>query len=62
MSGPEGPTIDEGATAQTRNAPSPCPECGGRLGEPVSGDVHCYVECGRCGTRFDLKDPRITVG
>ena len=52
--------IEERPTA--RNAPSPCPECGGRLGEPVSGDVHCYVECGRCGTRFDLKDPRITVG
>ncbi len=39
-----------------------CPDCGGRLGEPVSGDVHCYVECLRCGTRFDLNDPRIETG
>lgn len=38
-----------------------CPECGGRLSEPVSGDVHCYVECTACGERFDPKDPRIDV-
>jgi len=41
---------------------SPCPNCGGRLGEPISGDVHCYVECTACGERFDLKDPRVEVG
>lgn len=39
-----------------------CPDCGGRLGEPVSGDVHCYVECVRCRARFDLNDPRIGTG
>jgi len=42
-------------------APGRCPECGGRLGEPVSGDVHCYVECEDCSTRFELKDPRLTL-
>ncbi len=36
-----------------------CPECGGRLSEPVSGDVHCVVICLNCGERFDLKDPAI---
>ena len=39
--------------------PRPCPNCGGRLSEPISGDVHCYLECTACGERFDLKDPRI---
>ncbi len=46
----------------SRSGPSPCPECGGPLSEPISGDVHCYVECTHCGARFDLKDPRIDVG
>ena len=32
------------------------------MSEPLSGDVHCYVECSACGERFDLKDPRIKVG
>jgi hypothetical protein len=41
---------------------APCPDCGGRLTDPISGDVHCYVECTACGRRFDLKDPRIDVG
>ncbi len=50
------------AVPSSRAGPSPCPECGGTLSEPVSGDVHCYVECMRCGVRFDLKDPRIGVG
>ncbi len=36
-----------------------CPRCGGRLGEPVSGDVHCYVECTECGARFELDDPAL---
>ena len=40
-------------------ARSVCPACGGALGAPVSGGVHCYVECQACGERFDLKDPRI---
>ncbi len=43
-------------------APRRCPECGGALGEPVSADVHCYVECTACGARFDLKDGRISLG
>jgi len=43
-------------------APGKCPECGGQLGEPVSGDVHCYVECEGCGQRYDLKDARIDLG
>ncbi|MGA9839062.1 MAG: hypothetical protein WBE40_07960 [Thermoplasmata archaeon] len=34
-----------------------CPRCGGALGPPVSGNVHCYVECGACGARFELDDP-----
>jgi hypothetical protein len=42
-------------------APSKCPECGGELSEPISGDVHCYVECRRCHARFELSDPRISL-
>jgi uncharacterized protein (DUF983 family) len=45
----------------TPSVTSSCPACGGRLTEPISGDVHCYVECTVCGERFDLKDPRIEV-
>ncbi len=37
-----------------------CPNCGGRLGPPVSGEVHCYVECTRCRTRFELDDPELS--
>jgi hypothetical protein len=40
-------------------APRPCPRCGGALGEPVSADVHCYVECAGCGRRFELDDPEL---
>jgi hypothetical protein len=36
-----------------------CPACGGALGPPVSGDVHCYVVCTRCGARFELDDPAL---
>jgi hypothetical protein len=47
----------------TEVSPSPgvCPDCGGRLSEPISGEVHCYVECRSCGNRFDLKDGRIVL-
>jgi transcription elongation factor Elf1 len=38
-----------------------CPDCGGLLSEPVSGDVHCYVHCMSCGHRFDLNDPRVNL-
>ncbi len=41
--------------------PSRCPVCEGLLSPPVSGDVHCYVYCLRCGTEFQLDDPRLTV-
>ena len=37
-----------------------CPDCHGALSPPVSGDVHCYVECLACGHRFDLNDPRVS--
>jgi hypothetical protein len=40
----------------------PCPDCDGPLSEPISGDVHCYLQCLQCGHRFDLKDPRIDLG
>ncbi|HXW67930.1 MAG TPA: hypothetical protein VEL82_08675 [Thermoplasmata archaeon] len=36
-----------------------CPDCGGRLGPPVSGDVHCTVTCTVCGAEFELDDPAI---
>ncbi len=36
-----------------------CPRCRGRLSEPTSGDVHCYVECLDCGERFELDDPEL---
>ncbi|MGC2359118.1 MAG: hypothetical protein WA691_02285 [Thermoplasmata archaeon] len=39
---------------------TPCPSCGGRLSAPVSGDVHCYVECTECRTRFELDDPELS--
>ncbi len=39
--------------------PRACPLCGGRLTEPVSGDVHCYVDCEDCAERFELDDPRL---
>jgi hypothetical protein len=41
--------------------PERCPVCGGRLGEPVSGDVHCYVECTQCRRRFELDDPDLVA-
>jgi hypothetical protein len=50
-------------TTARDDAPSPrtmrCPSCGGRLGDPVSGDLHCYVECGACHSRFGLDDPQL---
>lgn len=48
---------------ETTGPPGPgvCPDCGGRLSEPVSGAVHCYVECADCGARFDPKDGRIEL-
>jgi len=45
-------------TAASRHAN--CPECGGRLSEPVSGSVHCYRKCAKCGEEFQLDDPRLT--
>lgn len=36
-----------------------CPECGGHLSEPISGSVHCYRKCGKCGEEFQLDDPRL---
>ncbi|MGP8077317.1 MAG: hypothetical protein ACLQC7_07425 [Thermoplasmata archaeon] len=39
--------------------PRRCPLCGGTLGPPFSGDVHCFVECGSCEERFELDDPRL---
>jgi transcription elongation factor Elf1 len=41
--------------------PRRCPRCGGSLSEPISGEVHCYVECGACGHRFELDDPELTA-
>ncbi len=38
---------------------STCPRCGYPLGPPVSGDVHCYVECTQCRSRFELDDPEL---
>ena len=38
---------------------SECPECGGPLSEPVSGSVHCYRKCSRCGEEYQLDDPRL---
>lgn len=38
---------------------SDCPECGGPLSEPVSGSVHCYRKCSRCGEEYQLDDPRL---
>lgn len=49
------PVPGNGNRARSEN----CPACGGSLGEPISGDVHCYVECARCGLRFELDDPRL---
>jgi len=43
-------------------APKPsdtCPACGGSLGEPTSGSVHCYRKCSNCGEEFQLDDPRL---
>jgi len=48
-------------TTETARRVVPCPDCGGALSEPISGDVHCYVECADCGHRFDLKDPRVDL-
>lgn len=45
----------------TAESTDSCPECGGPLGEPVSGDVHCYRECEKCGERFDPRDPRLNA-
>ncbi len=39
-----------------------CPDCGGELSEPVSGDVHCHVVCRACGAKFELDDPRLSRG
>ena len=36
-----------------------CPECGGALSEPISGSVHCFRKCVRCGEEFELDDPRL---
>jgi len=36
-----------------------CPDCGGRLSEPVSGAVHCFRKCETCGEEFQLDDPRL---
>lgn len=58
MGGPGG----AGPPASPDGSEGPCPSCGGRLGPPVSGDVHCYVDCAECGERFPLDDPRLTRG
>ncbi|MGP8075813.1 MAG: hypothetical protein ACLP8Y_03635 [Thermoplasmata archaeon] len=46
-------------TVLTPAAPSGCPDCGGKLSEPVSGAVHCYRKCEKCGEEFQLDDPRM---
>ena len=51
------PTDDSGA--RSPDSPSKCPVCQGTLSPPVSGDVHCYVYCQRCGAEFQLDDPRL---
>ncbi len=40
-------------------SPAACPACGGPLSPPISGDVHCYVECTVCHARFELDDPEL---
>ena len=47
------------ASAGTGGVPTRCPTCGGALSPPVSGDVHCYVECTQCHARFELDDPAL---
>jgi DNA-directed RNA polymerase subunit RPC12/RpoP len=47
--------------AESEARPGRCPECDGKLSDPISGGVQCYIECQRCGERFDVKDPRITL-
>jgi len=55
-----GPSDSPGGDTRGRSEePVDCPECRGRLSEPVSGPVHCYRECERCGARFQLDDPRL---
>ena len=44
----------------SKTTTDPCPRCGEQLSEPISGDVHCYVECSRCGARFELDDPELS--
>ena len=46
-------------TSPPAEPPSDCPECGGKLSEPISGDVHCYRKCTKCAEEFQLDDPRI---
>jgi len=53
--GPDGPPVGAAGGGAARR----CPACGGRLGPPVSGDVHCFVTCDACGERFELDDPRL---
>ncbi len=50
-----------GAGGTATAVPHRCPECGGTLGAPVSGAVHCYVDCTACGERFELDDPRFAA-
>ncbi|MGB6500067.1 MAG: hypothetical protein WBG19_01505 [Thermoplasmata archaeon] len=52
-----GPHSPEPAGADALRVP--CPRCGGRLGPPVSRDVHCFVDCTACGASYELDDPRL---
>jgi hypothetical protein len=39
-----------------------CPDCGGPLTGPISGDVHCFRRCLDCGAEFELSDGRLAPG
>jgi DNA-directed RNA polymerase subunit RPC12/RpoP len=54
---PKGPLPPEPPVARRAD----CPRCGGRLSEPISGDLHCYVECSRCGEKFELDEPELAA-
>ena len=49
------------AEEPARGHATACPACGGALSPPISGAVHCYVECTVCHARFELDDPELAL-